>query len=796
VVSIRGVAGYNGTSVIENATIRTACRLLTTLFLPGMLSCGGSASPGDTPPAGGFTGSLECRSCHERFYELWEPSRHGRAMQPFTPSLAGLRPPAGPVVAGGSSYEIRFEGDQGWVVEEGDRRYPMEHALGGKNVYYFLTPLERGRLQVLPVAYDVAQAEWFDTTASMVRHFGDRDDEAVEWRDRALTFNTSCHGCHVSQISTNYDLDTDSYRTVWVEPGINCETCHGPGAEHVAVCRAAPEGTVPEDLRIISTSSFTIEQNDETCAPCHAKMYPITADFMPGDRYFDHFGLLALEHPDFHPDGRDLGENYTFTQWRMNPCARSGQLGCLHCHTSSGRNRHVGDEADNACMPCHEEYVADPAAHSFHKADQEGARCVGCHMPRTTFARMVRHDHSFLAPTPATTLAFGSPNACNICHDEHDAAWSDDWVRRWYPTGYQEPVLHRARLIDDARRGRWDRLAEMLAYINDADRDEIFATSLIRLLETCPHEEKWPVLRAALKDPSPLVRSAAAAVLGAEVSADNRRALLTAAADEFRLVRVAAGGSLARFPLEGLTPNEIRRAEAALGEYEGSLRSRPDDWASHYNLGNHHLSRGGYPAAVEHFRTAQSLRPDFIPPLVNESLALARMGRFLEAEQSLRRALEREPTHSAAHFNLGLLLAEKGGVSDAERHLRAALESEPEFAEAAHNLGVLLGEAGSREALHWCREAVRMRPDDQRYAYTLAFYLDKFGEPDESVPVLRKLVSEGTSLASAYALLGRILEDRGSLRDAREVYRRGAESAHLSPAERRWFAARLPAEPR
>ena len=48
----------------------------------------------------------------------------------------------------------------------------MLHALGGKNVYYFLTPLERGRLQTLPVAYDVRTKQWFDTAASGVRHFG------------------------------------------------------------------------------------------------------------------------------------------------------------------------------------------------------------------------------------------------------------------------------------------------------------------------------------------------------------------------------------------------------------------------------------------------------------------------------------------------------------------------------------------------------------------------------------------------------------------------------------------------
>ena len=122
--------------------------------------------------------------------------------------------------------------------------------MGGKNVYYFLTPMERGRLQTLPVAYDVRTRKWFDTAASGVRHFpGAGADAPVHWTDPMYTFNTSCHGCHVSQLSTNYDLKTDTYRTTWAEPGINCESCHGPAQEHVRVCQAAPQGRHPRTSR-------------------------------------------------------------------------------------------------------------------------------------------------------------------------------------------------------------------------------------------------------------------------------------------------------------------------------------------------------------------------------------------------------------------------------------------------------------------------------------------------------------------------------------------------------------------
>src|SRR5215472_14203850 len=159
-----------------------------------------------------WAGSLSCRECHSKFYKLWSTSFHGLAMQPYTAQLArsSLTPQQNELLAG--QYSFRADIQKGVVIERSSRAtnsYPIVQTMGGKNVFYFLTALERGWLQVLPVAYDVRRGEWFDTTASAMRHFGDRRDEALYWKDRALTFNTSCYACHVSQLSKNFDPKTD-----------------------------------------------------------------------------------------------------------------------------------------------------------------------------------------------------------------------------------------------------------------------------------------------------------------------------------------------------------------------------------------------------------------------------------------------------------------------------------------------------------------------------------------------------------------------------------------------------------
>jgi Tfp pilus assembly protein PilF len=690
----------------------------------------------------GFVGSQSCRECHEKFYQLWSTSFHGLAMQPYTSELArtNLTEQKTEIIAG--KYRFLADIRKSVVLErtaETEKRYPIVQVMGGKNVYYFLTPLERGWLQVLPVAYDVRRREWFDTTASAMRHFGDRRDEALYWKERPLTFNTSCFSCHVSQLSKNYDLQSDSYHTTWAEPGINCETCHGPSGGHVSLFRELPAGQpAPADIKLVVLSKLTTEQRNATCAPCHAKMSPVTMNFAPGDRYFDHFDLVVYENPDFYPDGRDLGENYTYTSWRVSPCAKSGQLDCIHCHTSSGRYRFRDvAQANDACLPCHAARVANAPEHSHHKAGTAGNECISCHMPMTEFARMRRSDHSMRPPTPATTLLYNSPNACNLCHTNQNAAWADKFVLEWSKRDYQKPVLEGAALIAAARKQDWKKLPDILAYLSRPDREEMETVSLVRLLANSVADEQWPVLRSLMADPSPLVRASAAEALGQRLDEPNIAALCTATGDDFRLVRVRAATALAAVPDERLPEDQRARVRGAVAELMESMRSRPDDMASHYNLGNLYLSRSQMGEAVKEFETASRLVPDALPARVNVALAYNALGQNDKAEASLRQALRLDPTNSAANLNLGMLLAEMGKMSEAEQAFRAAFKADPRSAQAAYNLGVLLSKEHPEEALTWCRRAAELRPENPQYGYTYAFYLSQARQLDEALKAIR-----------------------------------------------------------
>jgi len=535
-----------------------------------------------------------------------------------------------------------------------------------------------------------------------------------------------------------------------------------------------------------------VEQHNSNCGPCHAKMSPVSPVFTPGERFFDHYDLAALEDTDFSPDGRDLGENYTYTRWRMSPCVKSGKLSCMHCHTSSGRYRfNKPEDANKACLPCHEERVENAAAHSRHPEGSEASRCVSCHMPTTEFARMRRSDHSMLPPTPAATIAFKSPNACNLCHPDKNAAWADNLVRGWRPRDYQAPVLRQAGLVAAARKREWKRLPEILAYLEEKDRDEVVATSLIRLLRACPDGRTGPAFIKALSDPSPLVRGAAAAALAGHVTPQSLHPLLAATRDDFRLVRVRAAATLAGVPRGRLGGVDRLSLEKALGEAETSFRARPDDHASRYNLGNFYLAGGDPKKAVEEYEASSRLRPDSVPPLVNASMAYYALGEKKNAEKSLRRAVRIAPENVAARLNLGMLLGEMGKEKEAEKEFRAAAKADPESAQAAYNLCVVTSKDRMDEALNWCRKATSLTPEEPRYGYTYAFLLDRKGDTAKAIPPLRKIVDRNLPFSPAYALLGTIYEKQGKDGEAKKIYRKAADNAALPEPDRAQFRNRL-----
>jgi tetratricopeptide (TPR) repeat protein len=672
------------------------------------------------------------------------------------------------------------------IEKDGEKlkSFDVVWSLGGKNVFYFLTPLEKGKLQTIPLAYNLNDKAWYNNPMSALRHFAEGPvDEALPWMDRMYNFNTSCYSCHVSQLQTNFDLTNDSYNSTWKEPGINCETCHGPSGNHVRIFKNAKEGEVQKELGLISTSVYTPEQHNWSCAPCHAKMRPITPSYMPGDRYFDNYDLTLLDNRDFYPDGRDLGENYTYTGWMMNECNSNGEFHCVMCHTSSGRDR-FKDNPNDACKSCHAERVADVVAHSGHKADSPGSLCRNCHMPLTVFGAMNRSDHSFRPPMPEATIRFQSPNACNMCHTDKSPEWANNIVKQRKNGNYQEETMKWAELLKSARLNEWDSLDEMLEIIKKENLNEVVTASFVRTLVNCYDEKKWPVLINALKSESVLVRASAAAGLNGNITMEAKNALVNACKDEYRLVRIAAANSLALFRDEQFTVAESDIVEKATEEYMTSVVTRPDDWSSHYNLGLFYQNQGNADSALESYEVAARLYPESIMPLINSSVLYSYIGNTAKAEENLRKVILMDADNEAANLNLGLLLAEQGKMDEAEQSLKTVLKVNPNQAVAAYNLSVITAQHDIKKAIGFAKVASESAPEEPKYAYTLAFYQNQNNQKSATIKTLTDLLKIHPQYLAAISFLADVYLRDGKTKEALKVYQNALNTEGVSEQDK------------
>lgn len=165
--------------------------MVMVFFVLGITSCTQKNKPqlGENV----YAGSGSCIECHERFYELWSPSFHGKAMQPVDAAFVreNSLPASGPIAVEGLFYEMVTKDSAMLLIEKDDDKilntFQIEWSLGGHNVFCFLTPLEKGKFQTSPLAYDMNSKTWFNYPESAIRHF-----MAEEIQDEALPGEMPC----------------------------------------------------------------------------------------------------------------------------------------------------------------------------------------------------------------------------------------------------------------------------------------------------------------------------------------------------------------------------------------------------------------------------------------------------------------------------------------------------------------------------------------------------------------------------------------------------------------------------
>lgn len=167
-----------------------------------------------------------------------------------------------------------------------------------------------------------------------------------------------CFACHATYLPiSDGQLQLDD-----MVPGVNCQRCHGPRAEHVA-----SGGEVRDDFWQAATPLEAVDR----CAQCHRRPEEVETEAIHSD---------DPELARFQPIG--LVESKCFTE--------SQKMTCTTCH-----DPHLPlDQQDSLgiwqCIQCHDSSNKDHTLCGAGEVDQ----CLQCHMPKVrSDAPLLFTDH-------------------------------------------------------------------------------------------------------------------------------------------------------------------------------------------------------------------------------------------------------------------------------------------------------------------------------------------------------------------------------------------------------------------
>ncbi len=660
--------------------------------------------PLDTPHA--YVGGAACVECHAEQAEAWRRSHHARSMASATPdSVLGDFDGAEFTYNGvtsvfsrrGDDFFVRTEGPDGALTE-----FPIAYTFGVEPLQQLLIRLKQGRLQALSIAWDSRPPEeggqrWYHL-------YPDQSVDATDvlhWTKPSQNWNARCADCHSTRLKKGYDAKARTYATTFSDVNVSCESCHGPGARHVAWASQHEDGEGPPPdaagvgLRLdLGGSRATYVWNEgagkpvasgpsnnatevDMCGRCHARRGALSDDYHPGDALLDHYRVALLDRGLYHADGQIDDEVFVYGSFLQSRMHQAG-VACTHCHDPHTQQLRI--EGNAICTQCHDGATYDASVHHHHEADSDAAQCVSCHMPAKVYMGVdARRDHSFRVPNPALSAAIGTPNACSDCHANEGTEWAANAVEEWFGA---KDRTHFGAAFAAADARALDAEPRLLAVIDDEALPGIVrATAVARLAATLT-QRSFGAVGEASRDPDPLVRLAATYALDAlppDRAASIGRRLLR---DPVRVVRAEAAARLVRMPARSLGPTALRDVSKPLAEYRAMQEYEADRAEGLLNLANLALASRDFDEARRLLERAHRIAPDFNPATINLADILRAKGNEDAGRELLEDAVERHPDDPNLHRALGLSRVRSGARKDGVRHLARAyaLSDEPIFA--------------------------------------------------------------------------------------------------------------------
>lgn len=399
------------------------------LFPTGLalyFSCRGASRPNpDTSPA--YVGDKVCASCHAEIYAAYQKTWKAHSLLPITPSLERIEDFTAPPVHDPQRdfyYWARWEGDSLYIYEarlKGRdtlylRREKVDFTIGSGHQTRSYLIWRNGYLYEAPLTWYVAKKQW-DLSPGYREGHNTRFDREIQ---------PACLACHASDvIPVPYTYN----RYTRVGGPLGCESCHGPGSQHVQ------NPTDPS----YHWSKWPTDRQMDVCSRCHLEGITVEKrqNFLPGD-------TLSQWAAIFLPERADLGAFGIAShveRLQRSRCFQVGKASCLTCHHPHPEK--PMPSYDQRCQSCHTTGCKNPT--------HPTGGCVSCHMPRDTtidipHVRFTDHYIRVVRPDARKPLA-GRPRLLCATEAHPDSALVGYAYLKWHTEGGEKAALPQALSI-------------------------------------------------------------------------------------------------------------------------------------------------------------------------------------------------------------------------------------------------------------------------------------------------------------------------------------------------------------
>ncbi len=438
------------------------------------------------------------------------------------------------------------------------------------------------------------------------------------------------------------------------EPGVHCETCHGPGREHlVAIGRGKPQQGILNPGRLGNEASIGV------CARCHSGFTPVT-DPLPDD-------LLISSQ---------------VTAIRNTECFIQSGAGfsCTGCH-----NPHQNAKANEAaytqtCLGCH---TPGGARHAALCPVNQKEGCIGCHMPvrkRGPFQmadhwiRVVSEQNSETRVPSEDLRSQVTPVRLFLRVIAVKDASAAEEIRRQLSGG--------ASFFDLAVKYSSDPSASNGGYIGEVRVAEMEPALRNAAVQLRPGEVSAVVAqreRYLIVGRMPRDFRWKAGAIAEQASALRAAGKLNEASAKYLEALREYPNLLRAIILLGVTEGQLGKAQQAFGILTLAQRTYPEDPAAQYNLGIALEAMGRANEGIEAYRRAIALEPDLLPAYLNLGSALFASGQMDGAIEAYRNGINVNPLSAELYFNLAAVLTQQGKQDEAKRALGLASAINPEF---------------------------------------------------------------------------------------------------------------------